>query len=301
MTTLESLSSDVAALVARAAPAVVGVEHRRGQGSGLVLAQDGYVVTNAHVARGGGPLRIRLSGSRVAQGELVGAEARTDLAVLRVEARGLEVLALSERRLSVGELVLAIGNPLGFERSVTLGVVSALHRNLPTPDGGLLEGLVQTDVSINPGNSGGPLLDARGAVVGITTAMLPWARGIGFAVPASTASWVASVLIRDGEVRRPFLGIAARGEDLEPAVAAGAGHPRAVRVLEVVEGSPAKAAGLAREDLLLSASGRPVETLDDLQRVLVLTPDGEIAVEVLRAGRRLVLSIRPRRAARAAA
>lgn len=301
MTSLESLSSDVAALVARAAPAVVGVEHRRGQGSGLVLAQDGYVVTNAHVARGGGPLRIRLSGSRVAQGELVGADARTDLAVLRVEARGLEVLALSERRLSVGELVLAIGNPLGFERSVTLGVVSALHRNLPTPDGGLLEGLVQTDVSINPGNSGGPLLDARGAVVGITTAMLPWARGIGFAVPASTASWVASVLIRDGEVRRPFLGIAARGEDLEPAVAAGAGHPRAIRVLEVVEGSPANGAGLAREDLLLSASGRPVETLDDLQRVLVLAPDGEIAVEVLRAGRRLVLSIRPRRAARAAA
>ena len=301
MTALESLSSDVAALVARAAPAVVGVEHRRGQGSGLVLAQDGYVVTNAHVARGGGPLRIRLSGSRVAQGELVGADARTDLAVLRVEARGLEVLALSERRLSVGELVLAIGNPLGFERSVTLGVVSALHRNLPTPDGGLLEGLVQTDVSINPGNSGGPLLDARGAVVGITTAMLPWARGIGFAVPASTASWVASVLIRDGEVRRPFLGIAARGEDLEPAIAAGAGHPRAVRVLEVVEGSPAQTAGLAREDLLLSAGGRPVETLDDLQRVLVLAPDGEIAVEALRAGRRLGLSIRPRRAARAAA
>jgi S1-C subfamily serine protease len=236
----------------------------------------------------------------VVAAERIGADARTDLAVLRVEARGLEVLALSERRLSVGELVLAIGNPLGFVRSVTMGVVSALHRNLPTPEGGLLEGLVQTDVSINPGNSGGPLLDARGAVVGITTAMLPFARGIGFAVPASTASWVASVLIRDGEVRRPFLGIAARGEDLEPAVAAEAGHPRGVRVLEVVDGSPARAAGLARDDLLLAAGGRPVETLDDLQRVLVLAPDGEIAVEALRGGRRVPLSIRPRREARAA-
>ncbi len=301
MTSLEALSADVAELVARAAPAVVGVEHRRGQGSGLVLAQDGYVVTNAHVARGGGPLRVRLSGARVVPAERVGTDARTDLAVLRVEARDLAVLALSERRLSVGELVVAIGNPLGFERSVSLGVVSALHRNLPTPEGGTLEGLVQTDVSINPGNSGGPLLDARGAVVGITTAMLPWARGIGFAVPARTASWIASVLIRDGEVRRPFLGIAARGEDLEPVVAVEAGHPRGVRVLEVVEGSPAQAAGLAGNDLLLAAGGSPVETLDDLQRVLVLAPDGEIAVEVLRGGQRRGVAIRPRRAARAAA
>ena len=113
--------------------------------------------------------------------------------------------------------MLAIGNPLGFERSVTSGVVSALHRNLPAARGQVLEGLVQTDAAVNPGNSGGPLLDAHGAVVGITTAMLPWAHGIGFAVPAHTASWIASVLIRDGEVRRPFLGISARGEDLEPA------------------------------------------------------------------------------------
>ncbi len=300
MTGLQAFSADVAELVARAAPAVVGVEHRRGQGSGVVLAQDGYLLTNAHVARGRSPLRVRLSGSTVARAEVVGADERTDLAVLRVEARDLEVLALSERRLAVGELVLAIGNPLGFERSVTLGVVSALHRNLPTPDGGMLEGLVQTDASINPGNSGGPLLDARGEVVGVTTAMLPWARGIGFAIPAHTASWVASVLIREGEVRRPFVGIGARAEDLEPAVAREAGHRRGVRVLHVVDGSPAQAAGLAGDDLLLSASGRPVETLDDLQRVLVLAPDAEIAVEVLRGGSRRSVALRPRRTRAAA-
>jgi S1-C subfamily serine protease len=300
MTALQAFSRDVAELVARAAPAVVGVEHRRGQGSGVVLAGDGYVLTNAHVAAGGGPLRVRISGSRVAQGERVGADERTDLAVLRVETRELPLLALSERRLQVGETVIAIGNPLGFERSVTVGVVSALYRNLPAPGGGLLEGLIQTDASINPGNSGGPLLDAQGEVVGINTAMLPWARGIGFAIPAHTASWIASVLIRQGEVRRPFLGIAARGEDLEPAVAREAGHARAIRVLEVVESSPARAAGLARDDLLLAANGNPVQTLDDLQRVMVLAPPSEIALDVLRGGRRQALAIRPRAAREAA-
>lgn len=294
MTALQAFSDDVAALVARAAPAVVGVERRGGQGSGVVIAQDGYVLTNAHVVQGGGRIRVRISGARIAPGEVVGADARTDLAVVRAEARELPALALSERRLAMGEVVLAIGNPLGFERSVTSGVVSALYRNLPTPQGGLLEGLVQTDASINPGNSGGPLLDVRGEVVGVNTAMLPWARGIGFAVPAHTASWVASVLIREGAVRRPFLGIAARGEELDPASAREAGHPRAIRVLEIVDGSPAQAAGLARGDLLVAAGGSPVQTLDDLQRVLVLSPPAEIALEVLRGAGRETLAIRPR-------
>jgi len=269
------------------------VEHRRGQGSGVVIAQDGYVLTNAHVAEGGGPLRVRLSGSRVIRAERVGADERTDLAVLRVEARGLPALPLSERRLEVGELVVAIGNPLGFERSVTLGVVSALYRNLPAP-AGTLEGLVQTDAYINPGNSGGPLLDAEGRVVGINTAIIPWARGIGFAVPAHTASWIASVLMHAGEVRRPFLGIAARGEDLDPALVPDAGLSRGVRVLEVVEGSPAQAAGLARDDLLLGANGSTIQTLDDLQRVMVLAPHAELTLDVLRGGRRQPLLIRPR-------
>jgi serine protease Do len=294
MTALQGLSRDLADLVARASPAAVGVEVGRGQGSGVVLAQDGLVLTNAHVARGRGPLRVRVSGSRVARADLVGADERTDLAVLRTDARDLPALPLADRRLAVGELVVAIGNPLGFERSVTVGVVSALYRNLPTPQGGMLEGLVQTDASINPGNSGGPLVDAEGAIVGVNTAIIPWARGIGFAVPAHTASWVASVLIRHGEVRRPFLGIAGRGEDLEPALASEAGLARAVRVLEVVEGSPAAAAGLARDDLLLRANASPVQTLDDLQRVMVLAQPADITLDVLRGGRLRTLGIRPR-------
>ena len=299
MTSLEALSGDLADLVARAAPSVVGVEHRRGQGSGVVLAQDGFVLTNAHVASRG-PLRVRLPGARVVRGELVGADERTDLAVLRADAGDLPALALAERRLRVGELVLAIGNPLGFERSVSVGVVSALHRNLGAPQGAVLEGLVQTDAAVNPGNSGGPLLDARGAVVGVTTAMLPWASGIGFAVPAHTAGWVASTLIREGEVRRPFLGVAARGEDLEPAAAREAGRARAVRILEVVADSPAAAAGLRRGDVVVSAAHAPVETLDDVVRAMVLGRPREIALEILRDGVRATLAIRPR-PARAAA
>jgi serine protease Do len=299
MTSLEALSKDLADLVGRAAPSVVGIEHRRGQGSGVVLAQDGFVLTNAHVASRG-PLRVRVSGSRVVRGEVVGSDERTDLAVLRADAGDLPALPLSERRLRVGELVFAIGNPLGFERSVSMGVVSALHRNLGAPQGGVLEGLVQTDAAVNPGNSGGPLLDAHGSVVGITTAMLPWASGIGFAIPAHTAGWIASMLIREGEVRRPFLGVAARGEDLEPALAGETGPGRAVRILEVVADSPAAAAGLRKADLVVSAAGAPVETLDDVVRAMVLGHPPEIALEVLRDGARERLAIRPRQALAAA-
>jgi serine protease Do len=294
MIPVQALSDGLADLVARAAPAVVGVERRRGQGSGVVLAPDGWVLTNAHVVAGRGPLQVRLSGSQVRRAEVVGVDERTDLAVARIEGTGLPVLPISERRLRVGELVLAIGNPLGFERTVTAGVVSALHRDLPTPRRVPLVGLVQTDASINPGNSGGPLLDASGAVVGIATAMLPWARGIGFAVPGHTASWIASVLMRRGEVRRPVLGIGARGEDLEPAEARRAGHGRAVRVLEVAAGSAAQAAGLRAGDLLVAAGGAPVETLDDLQRAMVLGSPGGLGVEVLRDGARRSIHIEPR-------
>ena len=266
-----------------------------------MLAQDGFVLTNAHVAAGGGPLRVRLSGSRAVAGELVGTDERTDLAVVRAAATDLPALPLAERRLRVGEVVVAIGNPLGFERSVSLGVVSALHRNLGAPRGEVLEGLVQTDAAVNPGNSGGPLLDARGAVVGVTTAMLPWARGIGFAVPATTAGWVASTLIHEGAVRRPLLGVAARGEDLEPAASRELGRSRAVRVLEVVQGSPAAAAGVRRGDLVVGAAGGAVETLDDVVRAMVLGHPEEIALDVLRDGARHVLRIRPRPPAERAA
>ena len=290
MSLLRRLSDELADLVTKAAPAVVGLWHRRGQGSGVLISPDGYIVTNSHVARAPGALRVRFGGGGEAEATLVGADDRTDLAVVRAECPAASTLMLPDQaRARIGELVVAIGNPLGLERSVSLGVVSALHRDLPTRDG-VLEGLIQTDASVNPGNSGGPLLDADGAVVGITTAMLPWARGIAFAIPSRTASWVAAVLIRHGEVRRPRIGIVARSEDLPR-------EGRAVRVLRVEAGTPADDAGLRGQDLLLSADGSALGGLDDLQRALVLADAPEIRLEVLRGQERREFSVRPARAA----
>jgi S1-C subfamily serine protease len=307
LTMLSQLSRELSDLVARTSPAVVGIEHRRGQGSGVALAppraapgsgvapvSERYVVTNSHVARARrGPLVVRLSASHEVKGELVGADDRTDLAVIKIDARDLPTLKFADTHgLQVGQLVVAIGNPLGFERTVTVGVVSALFRTLPTR-GGALEGLIQTDAAVNPGNSGGPLVDADGAVVGITTAMLPWAHGIGFAIPAHTVSWVASMLIQRGEVKRPYLGIAARGEELDAAVKRETGFHRAVRVLQVGTGTPAERSGLRPDDVLLAANGAPVATVDDLQRVIVLAGPPEIRLDVWRGAKRHELFIRP--------
>ncbi len=293
MSALSELSRDLAGLVAGAAPSVVGIELRRGQGSGLVLAPDGYVLTNAHVAAVRGDLTLRLPGGETAPAERVGADPRTDLAVVRAARGGLRALPLDEsRRLEVGEIVLAIGNPLGFERSVSLGVVSALHRNLPTRDG-LIDGLIQTDAAVNPGNSGGPLLDAEGRVVGVTTAMLPWAHGMAFAVPAHTAGWVAAVLMHEGRVRRPFLGIQVRGEELPEEAARAVRQPRALRVLGVEPGAPAEAGGVRAGDLVVSANGAAVVGLDDLSRAMVLAAPREVSLGILRDGALRTLPVRP--------
>ena len=295
MNTLGTLSQELETLVARTSPAVVGVGHRRGHGSGLVLADDGIILTNAHVVSRADELGVRLASGEALRAERIGADPRTDLAVLRVSATGrLPSLPLAEGRyLRVGQLVVAIGNPFRFDRSVSLGVVSAIERSLPGPDGGLFEGLVQTDAAINPGNSGGPLLDATGAVVGINTAVIPYAQGIGFAIPAHTASWVSAVLIQKGEIRRPYLGISASGVELVPAMARDLGQPRAVRVHGVAAGTPAAAAGLEEGDLLLAADGNPVASVDDLQRVIVLSGASELQLDFLRGRERRAAAIRP--------
>ena len=295
MSRLSEFSDELEALVASTAPSVVAVEHAMGQGSGIIVSSDGYVITNAHVVQGRrGRVNVRLFGAEVLEAEIVGEDEATDLAVLRVPSRGLPALSLDEsRRLRVGQLVLAIGNPLRFERSVSLGVVSAIDRSLPGRGPRPFEGLVQTDAAINPGNSGGPLLDARGAVVGINTAVIARAHGLGFAIPAHTAAWVTAVLIRDGRILRPLLGIAAQGVDLTPQLAEFAGQPRGLRVHAVAPDSPASVADLRPTDLLLVANRTALSSVDDLQRVLVLSAGTEVALRLLRDGQSLTRSIRP--------
>jgi serine protease Do len=295
---LAALSDELEALVAQASRAVVGVEQGRGAGTGVVVAQDGYLLTNHHVAGSGKSLRVRLPDGEAVKAELVGSDAPTDLAVLRV--RGVELghltLAAGAR---VGQLVVAIGNPFRFERSVSVGIVSATDRSLPGPNGGAFEGLVQTDAAINPGNSGGPLVNTSAEVVGINTAVIPWAQGMGFAVSSRTATWVTSVLIQHGEVRRRPLGVAARSEMLARAVAEAVGQPRAVRVLQVSKGSSAADAGLQSEDLILGVHGEPVGNVDDVHRLLVLRATDAVPLAVWRQGARIHLLAVPstRRAA----
>ena len=301
MTSLAELSDSLQQLVARASPAVLGVEQGRGAGTGVVFAVDGYLLTNHHVAGSGRNLRVRLADGEAVEAERVGSDAATDLAVLRVRQRGLVQLPLADpATVAVGQLVVAIGNPFRFERSVSLGIVSALDRSLPGPGGALFEGLLQTDAAINPGNSGGPLVNARGEVVGINTAVIPWAQGMGFAISARTATWVTSVLMAKGHVERRFLGISARSEQLSMALAEATGQAKAIRVIQVANGSPAESAGLRPEDLILGLHGEPVGNVDDIHRLMVTRGLDVVPVAIWRRNTREFLNVIPRKERQAA-
>lgn len=294
MTLLQQLSADLTALVAQAAPAVVGVRHAQGQGSGVLISPDGFVLTNHHVVGRSSQTEVRFRTGEVARAEVVGSDAPTDLAVLRVGGSVTDYLSFAhEEPLEVGAPVVAIGDPFRFEGSVSFGVVSALGRTLAAPGGGMLENLVQTDAAVNPGNSGGPLVDAWGRVVGVTTAVVPFAQGIGFAVPAETAHWVSSQLIQRGGVARPYVGIAGRAEELPLALAKELGQPRALRVVQVEPGTPASRSGLRAGDLLLTANGAPLGSVGAFQRQLVVTDGREVGLELYRNGRRSSLSLLP--------
>jgi serine protease Do len=298
---LTELSEALQQLVSRVSPAVLGVEQGRGAGTGVVVAGDGYLLTNHHVAGNGKALRVRLPGGETTAGELVGSDPATDLAVVRVRDAGLVQLPLADpASIAVGQLVVAIGNPFRFERSVSLGIVSALDRSLPGPNGTLFEGLLQTDAAINPGNSGGPLVNARGEVVGINTAVIPWAQGMGFAVSARTATWVTSVLMTRGKVERRYLGVAARSEQLSPEVALSTGQPKAVRILNVGSGSPAETAGLRPEDLVLGVHGEPVGNVDDIHRLMVTREADVVPLALWRRNVREFVTVVPSRERKAA-
>jgi S1-C subfamily serine protease len=279
---LDAYSQAVINVVERVSPSVVNVRRGRGGGSGVIVAPDGYALTNAHVVDGAQEVAVTLDSGAELTARVVGIDSATDLAVIRILGSGLPVAELADTEsLRVGQLVIAIGDPLGFHSTVTTGVVSALGRSLSAKDGRLIENVIQTDAALNPGNSGGPLVDTHAKVVGINTAIIPTAQGICFAIPAATARMVAGMLIRDGRVRRAYLGIggAATAIGRQLANELGITNTSGIRVLEVVADGPAHRAGLRVRDLIVTVDGAPIATLSDLQRNLVADRIGR-SVEV---------------------
>jgi len=269
----------------------------RGSGSGFVFTPDGYVLTNSHVVHGGERLQVTLAGGRAHEGRLVGEDPETDLAVVRIAAPDLVPVRLGDSsKLKVGQLVVAIGNPYGFQCTVTAGVVSALGRSLRSLSGRLIDDVIQTDAALNPGNSGGPLVTSGGEVVGVNTAMIQPAQGISFAIASNTASYVMGQLIREGRVRRSVIGLAGQNVPLHRRVARhhGLDLETAVLVISTEDGGPAWRGGLRPGDLIVGFAGHSVAGIDDLHRLLterlvgVATP-----VTILRGTERLDLAVTP--------
>jgi S1-C subfamily serine protease len=296
---LDAYSQAVTAAVERVGPAVVRVDLDRAGGSGVVFTPDGLVLTNAHVVEGEPHPRVILTDGRSMIGDVIGRDADTDLAVVRIAAGDgqLPWARLGDSRaLKVGQLAIAIGNPYGFQHSVTAGVVSALGRSLRSRSGRLIDDVVQTDAALNPGNSGGPLVTSRGEVVGINTAMILAAQGLCFAIASNTAQFVATRLLRDGRVRRSYIGIAGQTVPVPRAVARANQLAAAsgVFVVSVEAGSPAQAAGLRDGDVVLACGGAAIAALDDLHRQLTEERIGvPTRVLLLRAGRRRELTVVP--------
>jgi len=270
VTVAEKLSPSVANL--RVSRRVRGGRLATGGGSGVVITPDGFMLTSAHVVAGtDGTVDASFVDGREVRAEVVGADPLSDLAVLRSDSTGLEPAVLGDAEaLRVGQLVVAIGNPNGFAGSVTAGVVSALGRSLPVSSraaGRIVENVIQTDAALNPGNSGGALADGRGCVIGINTAVA--GVGLGLAVPVNaTTRKIVAALMRDGRVRRAWIGIAGGARPLPPAVATAVGRKRGVEVVEVIPDSPAARSGLRPEDLVVAVDGEPVHGINDLVRLL---------------------------------
>ena len=303
---LDAYSRTVTEVAERVRPAVASLRVRRrlrrgraeGGGSAVAITPDGYMLSSAHVVAGSdGSARATFLDGREMGTEVVGADPLSDLALLRADGRDLTVAELGDaEQLRVGQLVVAIGNPLGFGGSITAGVVSALGRSLPTQSRSavrLVENVIQTDAALNPGNSGGALSDSLGRVVGINTAVA--GIGLGLAVPINeTTRRIIGELMSDGRVRRAYIGIAGGSRPLPPRIAAQLERHLAIEVVEVVERSPAAQAGLRPEDLILEVDGRPMADVGDLQSLMTAERIGKpLAVNVARGDRRLTVEIVP--------
>src|SRR5438874_3668498 len=291
---LDAYSQAVIAVSERLAPSVANLRSRRGGGSGVAITSDGFIITSAHVVDRASRVHASFVDGNEVQAEIVGADPLSDLAVLRADSTELVPAELGDAtQLKVGQLVVAIGNPHGFAGSVTAGVVSALGRSLPTGHGRVVDNVIQTDAALNPGNSGGALADGHARVVGINTAVA--GIGLGLAVPINDATRrIIGELMSEGRFRRAYLGIAGGTRPLPPRLARELERRAGVEVVDVVAGSPAAAAGLRPEDLIVAIDDTAVERIDDVQQHLVGDRIGAtVKVDVLREGRRLSLQLVP--------
>jgi S1-C subfamily serine protease len=308
---LDAYSLTVSGVAERASLGVVRIEtfrksqggdlHPAGGGSGFVFTPDGFLLTNSHVVHGADKLLVNTIDAGTFTAAVVGDDPHSDLALLRIDAPRLTPLPLGDsRNLRVGQLAIAVGNPLGFQYTVTAGVVSALGRSIRSRSGRLIEDVIQTDTALNPGNSGGPLLDSRGRVIGVNTAAIPSAQGLCFAISINTAKLIASKLIRFGKVKRSYIGIQAQTASLHTAIAKfhGIDSHTGVLVLHVEERSPAQLAGLREGDLLLRLQGKELAGVDALFSLLDETLAGEKTEAVVLRGRELItVTLKPEFAA----
>jgi S1-C subfamily serine protease len=283
---LDSYSRTISSVVAQVAPAVVNIRvqtGRRGEGngSGFFIAPDGFILTNSHVVHGAQKIEVTLADARTFPANLIGEDPDTDLAVLRIGASQLPNLEFADsKKLRVGQIAVAIGSPYGFQQSVTAGVVSALGRSMRAQSGRLMDDILQTDAALNPGNSGGPLVNSRGQVIGVNTAVILPAQGLCFAIAANTSQLVAGWLIKDGKIRRSYLGLAGQTVALHPRVTRfhRLDQESGVLIAGIEQGGPVDLSGLREGDIIISFKAAPVSSIDDLHRFLVGSEIGQRSV-----------------------
>jgi S1-C subfamily serine protease len=301
---LDAYSRAVIESAERVSPSVVYIQvtaRSGGSGSGFVFTPDGFILTNSHVVHGASKIDVTLMDGRQFQAQLIGDDPDTDLAVIRVAAPNVVPAQLGESQsIRVGQLVIAIGNPFGFQYTVTAGVVSALGRSLRAQSGRLMDGVIQTDAALNPGNSGGPLVNSRGEVIGVNTATILPAQGICFATSIDTAKFVAGRLIRDGKISRSYIGVAGQNVPVPRRIVRFYQLPVETAVLVVSfetngEASAAKEAGLLAGDLVVEFDGLPIRGIDDLHRLLTDERIGKrVPVTVIRGVQKLALELVPK-------
>lgn len=299
---LDAYSRVVTSVAERVSPAVVRIQVETGRGgsgsgSGFVFTPDGFIITNSHVVHGATRIKVLMPDAGEFQAQLIGKDPDTDLAVLRIDAPTLHAVKLGDsRKIRVGQLVVAIGNPYGFQHTVTAGVVSALGRSLRAQSGRLIDDVIQTDAALNPGNSGGPLVNAAGEVIGVNTATILPAQGLCFAISVNTAQFIAGKLIRTGVVHRSYIGVQAQTAPLNRMIARhyDLQHQTGALILAPEPGSPAAKAGLQEGDVIVALEGEPVEGVDVLHRLLSEERIGvSTRLTVLRGAKRLEFKVVP--------